>query len=153
MVKVAFFKGRHPSIIDNIGSDLVRWWTNGPYSHVEIITKTNDQGQSYTLSAVLKANAVRGVWQTLVDSDWDFVELDIDPAVVESWFDDKIKQGCKYDLLGLIGFVLRRNQYSKNKYFCSETVADSVGVAEGWRYDPNALKPIIDKLSTYNKGT
>lgn len=152
MVKVAFYKGRSTAW-NNFWADLIRWWTDGPYSHVEVITKTDDKGQVYSYSAVLKGDAVRGEWRSDMDATgWDFVELDIDPSYVEAWFDDKIKRGCKYDLLGLLGFVFRRNQYSKDKYFCSEAVADSIGLEEGWRYDPNALKPIVDLLSTYKKG-
>lgn len=149
MVKVAFFKGKPNGFFPAIGDDLIRWWTDGPYSHAEIITQVNDKGEVYSHSAVLLGgtNGVRSIWRSdIVAPDWDVVELpNVDPASVEAWF--TAHAGCKYDLLGLLGFVLRRNDYDKNKYFCSESVADSLGIAEGWRYDPNALKPIIDKLA------
>ena len=96
MVKVAFYKGRSTAW-NNFWADLIRWWTDGPYSHVEVITKTDDKGQVYSYSAVLKGDAVRGEWRSDMDATgWDFVELDIDPSYVEAWFDDKIKRGCKY---------------------------------------------------------
>jgi hypothetical protein len=153
MVKVAFYKGMPGTFFTNLGDKLIRWWTNGPYSHAEIITQTNDKGEVYSHSAVfLNGAGVRSIWRSdIVEPNWDVVELpEIDPSGVEAWF--AARQGCKYDLIGLLGFVWRRDQYSKNKYFCSETVMDSLGIAEGWRFDPNALKPIIDKLSTFQKG-
>lgn len=155
MVKVAFFKGNPGTFFANLGDELIRWWTNGPYSHAEIATQFKDDGTALCHSSVLLGtpNGVRSIWRDIsAATDWDVVELtDVDPAAVEAWF--AANNGCKYDILGLIGFVLRRDQYSKNKYFCSESVADSLGIADGWRYDPNALKPIVDKLSTFTKGT
>lgn len=148
MVKVAFYRGIPSSKIAAFGDVLIRWWTNGPYSHAEVITQENDKGQVYSHSAVfLGYDAVRSIWRSDITPDsWDVVELpDVDPASVEAWF--KEHEGCKYDLLGLIGFIWRRDQYSKDKYFCSETVADSLGIEQGWRFDPNGLKTIVDKLS------
>ncbi len=150
MVKVAFYKGKPSGIFAAIGDDLIRWWTNGPYSHAEIITQSNDKGEVYSHSAVFLGGAgVRSIWRSdITEANWDVVELpDINAADVEKWFSDRI--GCKYDLIGLLGFVWRRDQYSKNKYFCSETVADSIGIDQGWRYDPNALKCIVDNLSSF----
>jgi hypothetical protein len=146
MVTVAFYKGRG-SAWDNFWADLIRWWTGGPYSHVEVITKTNAEGQSFCYSSVFKEKGIRGKWRDLAVGDWDFVDVDVDPLQVEAWF--VAHAGAKYDLLGLLGFVFRREEYDHNKYFCSEAVADAIGLGEGWRYDPNALKPIVDFLSKY----
>jgi hypothetical protein len=155
MVKVAFYKGKPATFWANVGDILIRWWTGGPYSHAEIATQFKADGTALCHSSVITGtpNGVRSIWRDIsVAYDWDVVELtDVDPAGVEAWF--ATHNGAKYDLLGLLGFVFKRGNYDKNKYFCSETVANSLGIAEGWRYDPNALKPIIDKLSTFNKGT
>lgn len=148
-VKVAFYKGRSTAW-DNFWADLVRWWTNGPYSHTEIITRQEgDQSYSHTSVIGISSGGISSRWRKMEDADWDFVEVEADPEVVEGWF--KRKDSAKYDLPGLLGFVFRRDDYSRDKYFCSEAVAASLGIKEAWRYDPNALKPIIDVLSTYHK--
>jgi hypothetical protein len=151
MVKIAFYKGNSNTAWNNFWANAVRWWTNGPYSHAEVITKTDDAGRYYCYSSTIKEHGVRGEWRVLPEAEWDFVDVDYDPDRVISWFEERIKQGFGYDLAGLLGFVFRRDDYSKDKYFCSEAVAASIGIREAWRYDPNALRPIIDLISTYHK--
>jgi len=151
MVKIAFYKGNSSTAWNNFWANAVRWWTGGPYSHTEVITKTDETGKHLCYSSTIKEHGVRGEWRVLPESDWDFVDVDSDPEAVTAWFEDKIKQGCKYDMLGLLGFLFKRQEFDKNKYFCSEAVADSIGIREGWRYDPNDLKPIVDLLSQYTR--
>jgi hypothetical protein len=143
MVKIAFYRGKNRWY-----SGLIRWWTRGPYSHTEVIVRSN--GESHLCySADLPDKGVRGKWRVLDVADWDIIEIDADPIAVEKWYLDR--EHCGYDILGLIGFVLRPVGQKQDKYFCSEANAASLGIKEAWRFDPNSFKPIIDHLSSYKR--
>jgi hypothetical protein len=47
--------------------------------------------------------------------------------------------GDRYDVLGLLGFVWRRQTGTQSKWFCSEAVAAMLGFPEPWRFDPMTL--------------
>lgn len=138
-MKVVFYKA------SGTGADkLIRWWTNGPYSHVEIVLQEKD-GQSLCASAHINDGGVRTKWITIDPASWDTVEIEADADKVAQWF--KEHDGAKYDLIGLLGFVFQRGGYDRNKYFCSEAIANSLGIEEGWRYDPNTFKTLIDFIA------
>jgi hypothetical protein len=143
MVTFAFYKGKGKLV-----NALIRLWTRGPYSHTEVIT-TQNGSLSYCYSADRPDKGIRGKWRLLDAAEWDFVQVDADPVAVAQWYEDRI--GCGYDFMGLLGFVWRPETGSKNKYFCSEANAASIGINEAWRLDPNTLKPIIDNLSNYTR--
>jgi hypothetical protein len=144
MVTFAFFKGKGA-----IANALIRWWTHGPYSHTEVIVRSDPILGHLCYSSHLPDGGVRGKWRGLDPIEWDFVQVDADPMEVEQWYINRA--GAKYDILGLLGFVLRRDGYDRNKYFCSEANAASIGIEEAWRLDPNGLKMIVDRLSTYRR--
>lgn len=143
MIRFAFYKGK-----GNFMNALIRWWTNGPYSHTEVIVEQRGNA-SLCYSSHKPDGGIRGKWRYLDPEEWDFVDIDYDAELCKKWYEDR--KGAKYDMLGLLGLVFRRDDYSRIKYFCSEANASSVGISEGWRYDPNALKPIIDRLAIQRK--
>ena len=131
MVKVAFYKGK-----TRFFNKAVAWWTRGPYSHCELIVS----GHSYSSSFLDGGVRVKDI---VYDPDhWDIVDVpwaNAEKAV--EWFQDHMGQG--YDVVGLVGFVARRVEDDRNKYFCSEAVAASLGLADAWRFDPNTLYPVL----------
>jgi len=144
MVTLAFYRGK-----GNWVNALIRLWTRGPYSHTEVITKSEGPNLHYCHSADRPDKGVRSKWRLLDVDEWDFVEVDADPVAVEQWYAERLH--CGYDFLGLLGFVFRPETGDKNKYFCSEANAASIGINEAWRLDPNTLKPIIDNLSNFKR--
>ena len=58
-----------------------------------------------------------------------------------AWF--VTHMGQKYDVIGLVGFVARRVEDDRSKYFCSEAVSAALGFADGWRFDPNTFYPSL----------
>ncbi len=130
-VRVAFYKGRK-----RFFNRAVAWWTRGPYSHCELIV----DGKSYS-SSFLDG----GVRVKEIDYDpehWDIIDLpwaDSEKAV--KWFEAHM--GLGYDVLGLVGFVARRVEDDRNRYFCSESIAAALGFEESWRFDPNTLYPVL----------
>ena len=74
---------------------------------------------------------------------WDMIEVDADRHQVAQWFE--AREGQRYDLLGLAGFVFRRFADDSKKYFCSEAVAAALGIPEPWRFDPNTLAAALGR--------
>ena len=131
MVQVAFYKGR-----TRFFNKAVAWWTRGPYSHCELIV----DGKSY--SASFMDGGVRVKEITYDPEHWDIVDVpwaDAEKAV--AWF--VAHMGQKYDVIGLVGFVARRVEDDRSKYFCSEAVSAALGFSDGWRFDPNTFYPSL----------
>jgi hypothetical protein len=131
MVQVAFYKGK-----TRFFNRAVAWWTRGPYSHCELIV----DGKSYSSSFL--DGGVR-VKEIVYDPEhWDIVDVPwADAAKAVAWFEAHM--GLKYDVVGLAGFVVRRVEDDRGKYFCSEAVASSLGYEDAWRFDPNTLYPVL----------
>lgn len=141
-MKIAFYKGKK-----KIFNRLVSWWTKGPYSHVELVIYGNA-----CFSSSMQDGGVRFKQIDLTDGNWDVFELPGDYSAEDAyhWFANHL--GAKYDLLGLVGFVNRSENGEKDKYFCSEAVAEALGMHECWRYDPNTLFAILKpKLTTISE--
>lgn len=138
-MRIAFYKGTQSGLYGFLDK-LVRWWTGGPYSHCEIILH-GDDAAAICASASKTDGGVRIKTIALDPSRWAVVEIGGDSARAAEWFAAHLGEG--YDLLGLFGFVWRRRDGERNKWFCSEACAAALGLAEPWRYCPNALASLL----------
>lgn len=137
-MKIAFYKATRPGL-QGLFNILVRWWTNGPYSHCELVLDEQD-GKSLCGSASFIDGGVRLKWIALDPAHWDLVDVgDIfnSREVALDWF--RRHQGQAYDLRGLLGFVWRRADGHPHKWVCSESVGAALGIQQPWRFGPNAL--------------
>lgn len=136
-MQLALYKGTRPGLA-GLFNRVVRWWTNGPYSHCEIVLQALDGSQMLCASS---SNTDGGVRFKAIDLDperWDLIALPAENATaVIRWFDAHLGEG--YDFIGLAGFVLRRSDGSKRRWFCSEACAAALGLDEPWRFCPNTL--------------
>jgi hypothetical protein len=131
-MKAAFYKATRPGMA-GIYSRLVRWWTKSKYSHVELIF-----GDDIAASTSFIDGGVRFKAIAFDPEHWDFV--DVPPALEQGareWFASHV--GQPYDILGNVHFVLSPVPDKKRAWFCSESVAAALGLAEPWRYDPGVL--------------
>lgn len=130
-MQVAFYKGKErgsAGIIDR----LIRWWTDGPYSHCELVFSDGLCASS--------SNADGGVRFKRIDltpEDWDVIDIAGDEAEARKWF--YAHAGALYYLLGDFGFVWRPIRGSKTRFFCSEAVGYALGMSEPWQFNPNTL--------------
>ena len=130
-MRLAFYKGRHTGLRGLLDA-AVRWWTRGPYSHVELVM---EDGTCWSASA--RDGGVRSKRVNTASGNWDVYEIDGDEAAAVTWFE--AHRGRKYDYAGLFGFVWRPCYGAESRFFCSEAIAAALGVAEPWRFDPNTL--------------
>lgn len=137
-MKLAFYKGPHAGFA-GLFDRAVRWWTRGPYSHVELVLS---DGVCWSSSA--RDGGVRSKVIDLDPAKWDLVEVDGNELAARWWFE--IHRGKKYDYLGLFGFVWRTVRSPNSRWFCSEAVAASLGFTQSWRFDPNTLAVVFGRI-------
>lgn len=132
-MKIAFHKGGNL-----VGDKLIKWWDAGPYSHTEIIF-----GDGLWASAsFMDKMEVRGKFIVPGKNKWDYLTL---PGKYEQPARDFFArtEGAKYDLFGQIRFVISPLRGVSDKYWCSEWVAEALGLREPWRYGPNGLYNVL----------
>ena len=72
---------------------------------------------------------------------WRIYEIDsVDASRVNEVY--KKYKGSGYDWFGLVGFVFRRVKGFLHRVFCSEYVAEVIGLDEPWRFDLVLLESV-----------
>ncbi|MFL9899064.1 hypothetical protein PQR71_13020 [Paraburkholderia fungorum] len=136
-MKVAFYKGTRPGM-SGIVNRLIRWWTNSPYSHCELVVAPID-GADLCASSSFEDGGVRFIVTSLDAARWDVVEFVSDMATEKAaveWFNNHL--GEPYDLAAVFGFVWRRG-HRIGHWDCSESIGAALGIPESWRFDPATL--------------
>lgn len=111
-IYIAFYKDNY-----KWWSRLIKWVTNGKYSHCEFY-----DGEQ--LIGISNEQRVRKLKQPLNPKKWDIYELKRN-INVNKFFNET--QGKKYDWLGiLLSCVFNFKRHNKNKYTCSEWVAECI---------------------------
>jgi hypothetical protein len=139
MMKVAFYKGKK-----RFFNKFVSWWTNGPYSHVEIVLSNG-----YSYSSSYADCGVRKKKIAFKSKEWDFIYINTENEfIVKERINKMLYNG--FDTLGLLSFVFRRGKYVKNKVFCSEFVMSVLGYRDSFRFDPNTCYVTLEKTEKIN---
>jgi hypothetical protein len=125
-MQLAFYKGR-----TRLFDRAVQWYTQGPYSHCELVI----DGQCYSSS--LRDGGVRVKTIDLMSGNWDVVPVAENQKLALDWF--TLHLGDKYDTAGLFGFVLPWRLEARSRWFCSEACAEALGFAKSWQLSPNEL--------------
>ena len=150
--QVAFYRGRKkgkgimPSVFRFLDS-VTRHLTKGPYSHCEIVEKLPD-GTYKCFSSSYRDGGVRSKILSLNQESWDFVSADFVRLETLQKVENSTV-GQSYDLLGAMGLVFLTPQ-SQKRWFCSELVAEVIGLPESWRYTPNTLYSVCKRLEQGN---
>jgi hypothetical protein len=137
---LAFYKG-NKSLTDSI----IKWWTQGKYSHVEIaFHESGTEYQCYSSSIV-----DGGVRKKVIDLEadkWDLIPITISRERVQEYY-EAVKD-ANYDVRGIVGFVIPFKNHNKS-LFCVEFCGNLIGLdpAESWRFDPSGLYVIAATLA------
>ena len=144
MIKVAFYKAHGPYA--QWDDKLIAWWTNGSYSHVEIVI------DNYQYSSYQPDGGVRKKEHIVDDKVWNYIEIDnIDEQKILEFFE--MTKGEKYDWLAIFGFVIPFKDRS-NEWECSEWCSNALkisGCKKLWKHEPSKLSP--NKLYKILEGT
>ena len=130
-MQIAFYKGPATGLVNKIGRLLVCLGTLSRYSHCELVV----QGVCYSASA--RDGGVRGKVIDLGSGHWDVVDVPGDEVAALAWFERH--QGDHYDWMGVLRFALPFLRQRPGKWFCSEAVAEALGVADSAGVSPGDL--------------
>lgn len=131
--RAAFYKGTR-SGLNGIYSIAVRCWTRTPYSHCELQFSDGMSG-----SASFQDAGVRLKHIDYNPDKWDFIDLPIEwEESIRKKFNSKV--GLSYDLLGNFGFIFPALNNRDDRYFCSEIVAECLGLEKPELFSPGTLK-------------
>ena len=141
---VAFYKSTRPGLA-GLYNRLVRWWEHGKYSHCELIFSDGISASSSYMDGGVRFEVI---WFN--PERWDFIEVpDYLEQAARGWF--TAHEGRSYDLLGNIHFLLGFIPDARDKWFCSEAVAEALGMVEAWRYGPNSLAATLINFNKEQK--
>ena len=150
--QVAFYKGRKEGrgimpVVYRFLDNATRLLTKGPYSHCEIVEKLPD-GTYKCFSSSYRDGGVRSKILSLDSDSWDLVDAPY--LTAEAVEEVKRKTvGLKYDLVGAVGVVIFSPDLP-HKWFCSELAAEVIGLKEPWRFSPNTLYSVVQRLEKDN---
>lgn len=134
----AFYKGVRPGI-NGIYNLLIKGWTRGPYSHVELVFSDGKSASSSFLDGGVRFKDI-----DYTSDKWDFIPLlDFNEREARRWFIKHQTEG--YDVLGVSRFVIGFIGETKKRWFCSEAVATALGFKEAWRFEPNTLATVLKR--------
>ncbi len=134
--KLAMYKGK-----GNLFNALVRYWDGGVYSHCELVF-----GDGLCASASYRdGQQVRGKQIEFDDDHWDFIDLPDELEAGARRFYE-MTEGTGYDLIGQIRFVAAPYHGQEKKFWCSEWIANAIGLTEPWRYGPNGLAASLSDM-------
>ena len=152
-IKVAFFKGEGSFV-----NRIVRWWTNSPYSHAELVLP--DTTTWLGISPFLKSKVASREKLLADHTEWKLVDLEVTQEQLDIIMEFyEFTEGQGYDWIGmLLSQFLPCKIKHKKRWYCSEWIAYALRIAcvIDWRnikiYDrkdlsPSALHEIVTTLN------
>jgi hypothetical protein len=138
-MKIALYKGKRGGFAGAFDAS-VRWWTRGPYSHVELVFS-----DGMSASASSRDGGVRFKDIEYHPDRWDIIEIEADEEYARAFFEER--EGLGYDYFGLFGFVWRPHSGSALLWFCSEIVMGALKFDDPWQFNPNMVGTIARRLA------
>lgn len=140
-MRVALYTSTRPGI-QGLSNRLIRWWTRSPYSHCELIFSSGISASSSFIDGGVRFKHI-----VFNPAHWDFIDVAGDESSARQWFLDR--EDAKYDVLGIVGFVMGFIGHDKNKYTCGESIAGALGFADPERFAPALLAAVISRKTIF----
>lgn len=110
--------------------------THSRFSHVELAISETEY-RYICWSSSTRDHGVRKMYLLKDSEHWEAVPIE-SKNISEMLFLQE--NGKLYDYLGLIGTVIQVPWFSrKRKWFCSEIIAEALGLENSWSYSPEDL--------------
>jgi len=139
-----FYKGTKENPKSTWVDNTICQVTQSKFSHVELAyRRTKDVYHCWSSSP--RDGGVRQKDIDISSGKWEVVNIKRKQVKSEDWFMFEAATSTGYDYLGVVGTVIQYNWFnSKDKWFCSEIVAEALGKPESWRYSPEDLHKIYN---------
>jgi hypothetical protein len=128
MTLLAFYRGQ-----GTITDAVIRQVTGSQFSHVELV---GPNGQCISASK-RDGNQVRQKRIDFKADHWTFIRTPHDPA--KAWSISESYLGVPYDTLGAVLSGLNIPLNVSPRWFCSELIAQSLGLPDAHTYHPGGL--------------
>lgn len=125
-IRVAFFQGPVQNKWRQLAHKIICAIDGGKYSHCEVI-----DAEGYCWGSSYIDGGVRRKLVNFNNERWKVLELEGDLEKVVAWFE--LHEGEKYDMFGLLGFVLPWRVSDRSRWFCSEAIAEALGIPLSWK--------------------
>lgn len=137
MASLIFYKGSAPGA--TVWDKFICLVTKSKYSHVEMVFEQRNEYLKCWSSST-RDGGVRTKWIKIDSESWDTFQLPIEYS--EDWFLEH--SGAAYDFVGLLGTITKKEWFSNsNKWFCSECIAEVLGIKDSWKYSPQDLYLLV----------
>ena len=138
IITLALKKTSNDGFVGKTIEKLIKWWTRSPYFHIEMIIKGKWISTNPTDGAVY----IRELQD--LKTNYDYIDIEIDGKKVKKamvFLESQV--GKKYDYLGLFfSTVIKFNLDNKQKWFCSELIAETLKIFDQpLREDSNNYTP------------
>ena len=137
-MQAAFYKGRERAF-----NRIVADWERGPYSHGELVLGYEGD-KAICWSSSFQDKGVRRKEIVLRPDHWDLINLDLsfkERSIAEQYYQDR--NGWPYDVRGVVRFGFGPMAENPGHLFCTESMAEALGIQDGWRFGPNALAAVL----------
>jgi hypothetical protein len=151
-MKVALYIGTHQGdgLSPKLGAMIIRFAQAGKYknvTHAEAILEEYDDGTVLIGSSSMMDGGVRMKRLALNLKNWIIVDVPHWDAIKsKAWFEKH--NGEKYDVRGAVASVLPWFATQNNRWFCNESISESVGFETGDRFDPSQFAAICVSFSS-----
>lgn len=150
-MKVAHFIGSHENdtLSVRLGWALTRLVQKGKYSHVthsEAILTEHDDGTVTIGSSSIRDGGVRVKRCKLNLDNWIIMDVPKwDVVTARAWF--AAHDGDKYDIRGALASAVPFQWSQKNRKFCNQAVAASVGVSSPEIFNPAQFAILCETMA------
>lgn len=121
-IQIAFYKGGHKEWHHK----FIKWWTNSPYSHAELVLNNGELWTS--ISPFLYSKVTTRMKIEWDESEWDFLNFKVTDIQLLSLKDFIVETtGDGYDWPGmLLSQILPCIIKSRKKWYCSSWIAHAL---------------------------
>jgi uncharacterized protein YycO len=123
---------------------LVAMWTNGLYSHCELMFS---DGMCFSSSS--RDGGVRFKQIIIYPTHWDIIDVPTEKEKdIRNWCSTQI--GMKYDWLGILGLAIKMPFQNRKKWYCSEICITALNLSEvihmNSRTNPNKFFTLLSSM-------
>lgn len=107
------------------------------YSHAELVVEYNPAGLSLCRSSSYRDGGVREKYINLQSGHWVVIQIQGNRGFANYWFQKS--KGSKYDWLGLGRTVFKWFPNYRDRFFCTEAIANMLNLKDPASFGPRKL--------------
>ena len=128
---------------------FIAWWTFGKYKHTSLVFE--DDGSLIGWESTFKGGVHSFEVDTIGGEGIDVKDVPVSSvkaAEMLKWCEDR--DGCRYDIKGILGHIRRKKMEDPDKYYCTELAAGACQSVGFYIQEmaPWSITPVVGHAST-----